>query len=89
MISLLVFLAVGALSGSIAGRLMKCDNRGCLTNIALGVVGAFVGNWLGEALGLRTDGFLHLSLVSVLSAVVGACLLIGVVRLLTGRLGKE
>ena len=88
MFTLLIFLMVGALAGWIAGRIMKSDKQGCLTNIILGVVGAFVGSWLGDVFHLHTGGFLQLSFVSVLSAVVGACLLIGIVRLLSGRLGK-
>ena len=40
--SLLIFLAIGAVAGWLAGTLMKGGGFGLLVNIVLGIVGAVV-----------------------------------------------
>ena len=57
---LLYVLLIGALAGWLAGNVMRGGGFGLLINIILGIVGAFVGNWLFNALG-----------VSIGSGVVG------------------
>ena len=76
--SIIAFLAIGALAGWLAGKIMKSEG-GLAFNIVLGVAGAFVGSWVGSFMGVYT-GMLSFSLGSILSAVVGACLLIAIVR---------
>ena len=57
---LLYVLLIGALAGWLAGNVMRGGGFGLLINIILGIVGAFVGNWLFNVLG-----------VSIGSGVVG------------------
>ena len=66
-----------------AGRLDRgCHHRlrkGLLTNIVVGVIGAFLGGWLFNQFGgLGVTGF---NLYSLLVAVVGAIVLLVIVRL--------
>lgn len=77
-IDLLVFLAVGAAAGWLAGQLVRGVGFGLLGNTAVGVVGAFVT-------GLLLPGAVPIAglLGSVLHATLGAVLLlvaIGVVK---------
>ncbi len=76
---LLVSLALGALAGWIAGKIMK-SSHGLLMNIILGLVGGLVGGWLGGLIGLG-GGWLS----GLILAVVGACILIWVARLISGK----
>jgi uncharacterized membrane protein YeaQ/YmgE (transglycosylase-associated protein family) len=56
---LLYVLLLGAVCGWLAGNIMKGGGFGLLINIILGIVGAFVGNWLFHTLGISiADGVL-------------------------------
>ena len=69
--SLLIFLAIGAVAGWLAGQIMKGGGFGLLWNIILGVVGSFVGGWLVGELGISLGaGLLGSILTSALGAVV-------------------
>jgi len=50
--SLVIFLAIGAIAGWLAGNLMKGDGFGLLGNIVVGVIGAVVGGWVFGLLGI-------------------------------------
>lgn len=64
-------LLIGALSGWLAGKLMKGGGFGILINILLGIVGAFVGNWLFGFLGISLmDGIVGDLITGVIGAVV-------------------
>lgn len=52
MISLIIFLAIGAAAGWLAGNIMKTGNDDLVKNMVLGVVGAFVGGYLIPILGI-------------------------------------
>ncbi len=71
--SLLIFLAIGAIAGWLAGQLMKGGGFGLLWNIILGIVGSIVGGWLFGVLGISVGGGLVGSLVM---AVIGAALIL-------------
>ena len=78
-VSLLIFLAVGALVGWIAGVIVKERGFGVIGNIILGIVGAVVGGFLFGLLGITTGGFLG----SIIMATIGAVILlfiIGVIK---------
>ena len=44
--SLLIFLAVGAIAGWLAGMLVKGYGFGLIGNVLIGVIGSFVGGWV-------------------------------------------
>lgn len=74
-------IILGGLAGWIAEKIMKSD-MGLLMNIVLGIVGALVANFLLAAVvGSTMGGWIGQLFV----AVIGACLLIWVVRLVRGR----
>jgi uncharacterized membrane protein YeaQ/YmgE (transglycosylase-associated protein family) len=74
-------IILGAIAGWIAEKIMG-GNHGLLTNIILGIIGALLGNWLFRMLFDATAGG---AIGQVLVAVVGACVLIWVGRLVRGR----
>ncbi len=79
------WLIVGAIAGAIARQFMGAKEGGCLNNFLLGIVGAVIGGFVASALGYnKPDGGLSLVCVNLILAVVGASLLIGIGRILTG-----
>jgi uncharacterized membrane protein YeaQ/YmgE (transglycosylase-associated protein family) len=77
-VSILYFLLVGLIAGWLAGVIMKGGGYGVLGDIIIGIVGAIIGGWLFGALGIMTGGLIG----SLCTALVGAIVLIFVVRLL-------
>jgi uncharacterized membrane protein YeaQ/YmgE (transglycosylase-associated protein family) len=77
-VSLLVFLAVGALAGWLAGKLMKGSGFGLIGNIVVGIVGAFIGDWIFGVTGFHVARGLANYLIT---SVVGASVLLFVVGL--------
>jgi uncharacterized membrane protein YeaQ/YmgE (transglycosylase-associated protein family) len=65
---LISFLVVGLLAGWIAGELTRGRGFGLLGNIAIGVIGAFVGGLLFWLLGLTA----HNLMGQIVTAVIGA-----------------
>ena len=76
-----MWIIFGALSGWIASMIMKTDaSQGFVMDVVLGVVGAVVGGWLMNNFGQSgVDGF---NLYSIIVAVIGACVVIFIGRLL-------
>ncbi|MAT14423.1 MAG: GlsB/YeaQ/YmgE family stress response membrane protein [Planctomyces sp.] len=76
------------LFGLIAGVLAKWifpgdDPGGCIVTIILGVLGAFVGGYIGVFLGMgQVDGF---DIRSFFLAVIGAIVLLALYRMVRGR----
>ena len=77
--NLLIWILLGALAGWIAGLIMK-SGRNWLVNVVVGVLEAAVGGFVASALGM--GGITGLNLYSLLVAVAGACLLLGLFNLL-------
>ena len=75
--SIILWLIIGALAGWIAGNLMRGGGFGLLGNIGVGVVGAVIGGWMFRVLGVAAGGVIG----SLITAVVGACVLLYVVSL--------
>ncbi len=74
--SLIATLVVGLIIGFIANTIMGSGGLGIIWSIILGLIGSFIGNFLFALVGLSTFGLFG----QVLAGVVGACLLIYVVR---------
>lgn len=80
--NVLSWLVFGALAGWLASKLAGDDNQqGCLTNIIVGIVGAFIGGFLFSQV-TGNDVFLSWNLGSFVVAVVGAVILLVVLRLI-------
>lgn len=75
----IVSIITGGLAGWIASRIMKSSSS-LLWNILVGILGGTLGNWISHLLGIYTVG-----LASFAVTVVGACLLIYLLRLFRNR----
>lgn len=77
-ISLIIFLAVGALVGWLAGIIMTGRGFGVIGNIVVGIFGAVLGGFVFGYLGITTGGFLG----SVIMATIGAVILLFIIGLI-------
>jgi len=73
-------IIVGLLAGWIAGKLIRGQGYGVVADIALGLVGAVIGQWLFGHLGIPV--YSRLSFLAM--ATVGAVILVGAAHFLSG-----
>ena len=87
MINFVVWLIAGAIIGWLASRMMGTDGQqGTLLDIVVGVVGAFVAGWfITPLVGIGTINQNNFSLPALVVSLVGAIILLAVVRLVRGR----
>ncbi len=77
--SIIAWVVLGLIAGILAKWLYPGPNRsGLLATIALGIVGALVGGFLGQMVGLGTVSALNIR--SILLAAGGAVLVIWISR---------
>jgi len=77
---LLIYLAlVGLVAGWAAGKIMKGSGYGLVMDLALGVIGSLVGNWIMRVLGFVTPSNL---VPQIVVAILGAVVVVAVVRML-------
>lgn len=81
---LLWWILVGLIAGWITGKLMKGGGYGFVVDVILGIVGAVVGGFIAQAIGISPSGGL---IYTILIAIGGAVLVVFLVRLLTGKRG--
>jgi uncharacterized membrane protein YeaQ/YmgE (transglycosylase-associated protein family) len=79
-VGFLAMLIIGVLAGWIAERFTRSDH-GLLTNMIVGIAGAFIGGFLASLLGISVRGFWG----TLIAAIFGATVLIVVFRAITGR----
>ncbi len=83
---ILAWLIFGGLVGWIASMIMGTNaQQGILLNIVVGIVGALLGGFLANLLGLGGPGFAFFDLWSWILAIAGACLLLFMVGMVSGR----
>ncbi len=89
LVTIIAWIVLGAIAGFLAGLLVRGDERwGAIGHIVLGIVGAFVGGFLANVLGLGTGaagGGDVVNLYSIVVAVIGAVIVVVAVNLLTSR----
>lgn len=78
LIGLLIFLAIGAIAGWLAGLIMKGGGFGLLGNMVIGIVGAVIGGFVFSVAGIYAGGLIG----SIVTATVGAVLLLVAVRVI-------
>jgi len=71
-------LILGGIAGFLAGKVMRGDGYGFIVDIILGLIGGWFGGWVGAKLGIHMGG----SLGYLLTAFVGAVLLVWISRLI-------
>jgi uncharacterized membrane protein YeaQ/YmgE (transglycosylase-associated protein family) len=77
----IAWLVVGLIAGWLAGLVMKGSGFGMLTDIIVGLIGSFLGGMLTGFFVEGAAGFWG----SILVAFLGACVLIALVRAISGR----
>jgi len=80
----LIFIIVGAIAGFVASKVLSGKGMGLLWDIVVGILGAFLGAWLAGLVGLGVD-MGSFTVGGLLSAFVGAIILLVVFRALTHR----
>jgi uncharacterized membrane protein YeaQ/YmgE (transglycosylase-associated protein family) len=68
--SLIIFVAIGALAGWIAGNIMKGKGFGAIGNIVVGILGAVLGGFVFGLLGITTGGLLGAIIMATIGAVI-------------------
>ncbi len=77
-VSLIIFIAIGALAGWLAGNIMKGGGFGALGNIIVGILGAVLGGFVFGLLGITAGGLLG----SIIMATIGAIILLALIRVI-------
>jgi len=75
--AIVIFLAIGAVAGWLAGQIIKGGGFGLIGNIIVGIIGAIIGGVLFRFLGLATFGLLG----AIISATAGAVILLALIGL--------
>jgi uncharacterized membrane protein YeaQ/YmgE (transglycosylase-associated protein family) len=78
--SVIAWVIVGLIAGWLAGTISRGRGFGCIADIVLGIVGAFIGGWIFSQLHIRGGGLLF----SIAAATVGAVVLVAFARLFSG-----
>ncbi len=73
-------LVIGILAGWVAERITE-SNHGLLTNLLVGIAGAFVGGKLAEVLNIPVFGFFR----TLVAAIAGAVIVLWLWRQVRGR----
>ena len=77
--SIITWIIVGGIAGVLAEWVIGGFNLGCIGTVIVGIVGAFVGGWLFDRLGISIgSGIVN----SIITAFVGAVVLLLGIRLL-------
>ena len=79
--SLLVIIVVGIVAGWLAGRVLEGGGFGLIGDLFVGLIGAFIGDWLLPRLGIHFGtGIVAL----IVNAFIGAVVLLLILRLVGG-----
>ena len=81
---ILIWIVVGAIAGFVASKVVTGRGMGLLWDIVVGILGAFLGGWLAGLAGLDVSPGTF-TLGGLVSAFVGAVILLVVFRALTQR----
>lgn len=77
------YILIGLVAGWLAGLIVKGSGSGFFLNIVIGIVGSVLGGWLFSLMGLSS----HSMWGSLITAVVGAIVLLLIVSLFTRKRG--
>ncbi len=76
---LVVWLIIGGMAGAITGFVVRRNRSGfgVLGNVIVGLIGALIGGFLFQTLGISVSDFqLTLSLDALIAAIVGSLILV-------------
>src|SRR5947209_7577994 len=83
---LIAWLIVGLVAGFLASMVMRGGGYGIIGDIIVGIVGAFIGGFLASLLGFGGSAGL---IGSIIIAFIGACILIAILRAVSGGYGRR
>src|ERR1700732_1146854 len=79
--SLIVIIVVGVVAGWLAGQVVRGGGFGLIGDLIIGIIGAFIGDWLLPRLGIH----LGVGTVALIAhATIGAIVLLFLIRVCTG-----
>jgi uncharacterized membrane protein YeaQ/YmgE (transglycosylase-associated protein family) len=82
--SLITIVLVGIVAGWLAGKIVDGGGFGLIGDLIVGVIGAFIGDWLLPRLNI------HLgvgTIALIINATIGAIVLLVIIRVLAGSRG--
>ncbi len=80
---ILAWLILGLIAGFVASKLMGGGGYGILGDIIVGIVGALIGGFIASL--IFGGGVSGLNLGSIIVAIIGACILIAILRAVSGN----
>ncbi|HSQ26544.1 MAG TPA: GlsB/YeaQ/YmgE family stress response membrane protein [Anaerolineales bacterium] len=82
---ILSWIIVGMIAGFLAGQVMRSGGYGVIGDVIIGVLGGLLGGWIAFYFFHVGDTMSGINVVSILTAFMGAILLILVLRMIGGR----
>jgi uncharacterized membrane protein YeaQ/YmgE (transglycosylase-associated protein family) len=84
-VTLVGWIVFGLITGFVASRVVNQRGQGCILNVVLGIVGAFIGGFIFTRIG--GAGITGFNVYSMFVAIVGAIVVLIVYHAITGRRG--
>lgn len=86
LMNIIGWIVIGAIAGLIAGMIMKGGGYGLVGDIIVGLVGALIGGFLASLLQVGSlDANAPISWWSLIVSIIGAIILIAILRLMSGN----
>ena len=79
--SLLIIVLIGLVAGWLAGQIVQGTGLGLVGDIVVGIIGAFIGDWLLPQLHIALGAGI---LAAILNATIGAIVLLVIIKLVRG-----
>ncbi|MGN6698584.1 MAG: GlsB/YeaQ/YmgE family stress response membrane protein [Thermomicrobiales bacterium] len=85
--SILAWIVLGLIVGFLASAVMRGGGYGLVGDVIIGIVGALLGGFIFSVFG--GSGVTGFNLYSLLVAFVGACILIALLRAISGSRARQ
>jgi len=83
---ILAWIVLGLIAGFLASAVMRGGGYGLVGDVIIGIVGALLGGFIFSVLG--GSGVTGFNLYSLFVAFIGACVLIALLRAISGSLAR-
>ncbi len=82
---LVAWIVVGLIAGWLAGMVMKGSGFGIIGDLVLGIIGALLGGFLASTVLGIPNALTGINFTTLLTAIVGAIIVVAIIRLLPRR----